>query len=580
MKTLKKQSLSSLPPSFLASAASASSHPRNPMKKFRRRIAIFCLVWISIAAFGLQSIAQTSEQASSPLHATASTETQLVASQALLAAAESKMISKDETVYFTLRPDGGVDTISVVNFLQVPAAGDYIDYGPYKAIKSLSLNIDPVLSGNRITWSLPAMDQGFYYQGTLENRESPFIFHIEYSLDGNVLPASALIGKSGKVEIKITVDSNPTVAAYFKSNYLCQIQVPLSLEKVKNISAPDAQTVMVGKTATLAYVVLPGKSSAYTVTFDASVFEMNAITISSLPFSAGSYLGIDPAAIKDGIQQLIAGSGSLVSGTKDLKAGLRQLSEGTILLANSSALLANGQKEIGSGLSGYQSGLLALSGNMTQFSQGLAMLATNSAGLTQGYSSLSTGVIALLDSISPLLLSLPVEQQTLYSLQFAALKEQLNAYGVALNNYSGAIAQISASANELAGGLFSLSSQGNSLVTGMNQLSQGMGSLHQGISELSSKTADLPNQVEKLIQGQILLTSGIKDATGLLDTFTSSEKTTSPVSFVDSSVSVHSVQFVMTIPEQKMAAVAAPNGTATVKKTFWQRLADLFRKQE
>ncbi len=552
-------------------------HKGTQKSNIRRKMAVFIVAWISLAAIGLQSVATSAVPVVQSSLATASAWTDPATKPLLQAADAPKAVSKDETVYLTLRPDGGVEAVSVVNFLQVPSAGDYTDYGIYKDIRSLSLDLSPVLDGSRITWSLPVLDQGFYYQGTLENQNAPFLFRFEYSLDGTALPVSSLIGKSGKIKIKITVDPNPDTPAYFKSNYLCQIQLPFSLERVRDISAPAAQTVVVGKTATLAYVVLPGKSASFDIAFDANVFEMNAVAITSLPFSAGSYLGIDPASIQDGIRQLVSGSGALVSGTRELKAGLQQLSNGTAQLSNASQLLANGQKEIGTGLSGYQNGLVTLSGNMTQFSQGLAQLAGHSTVLAQGYSSLSFGVFDLLDAMSPLLLSLPVEQQTLYTMQIAGLKEQLNAYGAALNSYSGAITEISASAGQLAGGLSMLSSQGNSLVTGMAQSSQGLDKLHQGIAELGTHTSTLPNQVEKLIQGQVLLADGIKEAAVLLDTFPASDKTESPVSFVDPSISVHSVQFIMNIPEQKQPAAIVPNDSTAVRKTFWQRFADLFR---
>ena len=543
-----------------------------------RRILIFLMMASGTLALLFQNLVPLSAEKSTASDAGVSMLKWSASALVSDSSASRKAVEKDETAYFTLLPDGSVSKISIVNYIQTPVAGDYIDYGIYKMVKSLSLNLEPVIDGSEITWSLPASDKGFYYQGTLENADPPFLFRIEYLLNGSPVKASDLVGKSGGVEIRIHADSNADSAAYFKSNYLCQIQVPLSLERASNIDAPGAQAVVVGRTTTLAYIVLPGKSADFTIRFTANVFEMNAVSITALPFAAGNYLGVDPSEVKSGVDQMIQGSDALVAGTKKLKEGLTSLSSGIALLSDSGKLLAKGQNELNAGFDRYQSGIRLLSGNMTQFSQGLAQISDNKTALSEGYALLSGGVGALLDSMSPLLSSLPVEQQALYNQQIAGVKGQLSAYGTAMNSYFDAVSQISDSAKKLADGLAYLSAQGDSLSSGMAEASQGMGKISKGITDLGTKTQGLPGQVEKLVQGQIALTDGIKQAFALLDAFSSSKAQT-PVSFVDSSVSVHSVQFVMTIPEQKMASLVTPDDAASVKKTFWQRLIALFTKE-
>ncbi len=193
---------------------SNSSHPSR--SKTSRRILILFLVLVSTVSLSFQNLAGMSIQNMTGTNHAISIEKLADSSQTAVVSLDAKAVTKDETVYFTLKPDGGVDKISVVNFMQTPTAGDYIDYGPYKEVKSLSLDLTPKVDGNKITWSLPASDQGFYYQGTLENINPPFLFKIDYLLDGKSLPISELVGKSGKVEINIHVDPNPDTAAYFK----------------------------------------------------------------------------------------------------------------------------------------------------------------------------------------------------------------------------------------------------------------------------------------------------------------------------------------------------------------------------
>ena len=137
-----------------------------------------------------------------------------------------KPIIKDETVYALLNEDGSVRSVYVVNHSKVLEDGTYVDFGNYKKIESLSENIQPRTEGDRIIWELKKSYGDFYYKGELAGVELPWTFNIQYFLDGNKVQAQDLAGRSGKVEIVLSVTANESVLPYFRRNLPCRFRYP------------------------------------------------------------------------------------------------------------------------------------------------------------------------------------------------------------------------------------------------------------------------------------------------------------------------------------------------------------------
>ena len=169
----------------------------------------------------------------------------------------TKPIVKDETVYALLNEDGSVRSVYVVNHSKVLEDGKYVDFGSYKKIESLSENIQPKTEGDKIIWELKKSYGDFYYKGELAGVELPWTFNIQYFLDGNKVQAQDLAGRSGRVEIALSVTANESVLPYFRERFAMQIQVPVNLNRASIISADGATQVITGKTNTLAYTILP-----------------------------------------------------------------------------------------------------------------------------------------------------------------------------------------------------------------------------------------------------------------------------------------------------------------------------------
>ncbi len=525
---------------------------------------VLSLSWAAAMLLGLTTASSAISQPALAVH------------QAMAALSSTPVeLSKDETVYASLNFDGSIRNLSVVNHIRTPNEGIYTDYGHYTEIMNLSSGAENrQVDGTKVTWQLPASDEGFYYEGILKESQLPFIFSIVYSLDGKQVDARDLIGQSGKIKIEIKITSNTMSNPYYVDNYLAQVQLPLSLDKCSNILAAGAQSVIVGSTNTLAFMVMPGVSKEYSVTFDAKDFEMDGITTTVTSVDVQSLIGIDTQDIKLNSTDISQGTGELVSGTEQLKAGVSQLADGLKKLASGTSALIMGSSEFQKGLKAYTDGLVAISDNAGQISQGINQLGKNGGELSAGYTQISEGTVKLMEG---LLAGLPPEQQSAYSQQVEMLKQQLQGYGTNLEAYTKGVSQSAQGLSALSEGLSAAAQKGPELNKGAAEINTGLVKLGNGLNALYDGARLIPDEIQKLIDGQKELKEGLDEALSLLDDFNlEGNPLPEPVSFADSSKTVDSVQFVIKTPELKPEPVIAPPAEVRKEQSFWEKLAALF----
>lgn len=491
---------------------------------------------------------------------------------------EIKLI-KDETVYISLNYDGSKNNSSIVNHINTTDEGIYVDYGNYSDIKSLSNEIEPKIEGNKIIWQLPFIESGFYYQGTLENSEVPFEFKINYKLDGKDIKADELIGKSGKVEIDIKVISNQKSNKYFLDNYLCQLQIPISLDKNSNILSEGAQSVTVGKTKTLAFLVLPGQNKEFNISFDTINFEMDSISATILPFDSMDYISIDTEEIKTGISDMEKGTDELINGTKQLKEGINEFSNGIQKTAGGANELTNGTTMLKEGVTNYTLAVSEINSNMSKLSEGLNQLNENGNKINLGFNQLSGGITGLLDSLMPLMDNLPQEQKTEYLNQINHLKLELSNYSEGINNYTNGVTEISQGLTGITFGLDALSQENQKLVAGAAGVNNGLLQLNKGLNEFEKGFLVLPLEIQKLIDGQKQLQDGMKEAANIFDDFdfVNSDNNIKPISFADNNQNVNSVQFIVRTPELKKPVEVISPKSEEKNDSFLDRVRELFK---
>lgn len=480
--------------------------------------------------------------------------------------------SKEEVVYGILNLDGSVNNLYVVNILE---GGSVTDFGDYSEIRNMTTSEQLNRQADEITIDTKA--ERFYYQGNLESKELPWVIAIKYHLDGNEIAGTDLAGKSGKLEITMSVNQNTKIDSTFFNNYALQIGFSLDNKLAANIQADNATIAEAGGKKQLNFTVLPGKSMDLKVVCEIQHFEMDAITLNAIRMVFN--IDIDSGEFAGQITDLIKAVEGLDDGAGQLLDGLTRLSDGMTEYVN--------------GLKTFQDGIVQLSSGTEQLKEGAKALDYGLSELTKQNNTLVNGALALqgaaFDAVNAQLagmgLSLPVLTPDNYSTMLASIpdlapvKQQLDGvlqFTQGLKGYTDGVAQLGKGASELAGGTAKLDASSSEMAAGakdlynagvkLNQavktLKEGMDTYKAGTKEFRDGTSDMDEEIDNQINELLASILGKGDQ---------------PVSFVsDKNTKVSAVQFVLKtspilIPEPPKEATPEP-----VKLSFWQRLLKLF----
>ena len=482
---------------------------------------------------------------------------------------------KEEVIYGLLNPDGSVNNIYVVNIFDGCAV---TDYGHYSEIRNLTSSEKIDINGDEITINTNA--DKFYYQGTLKNRELPWNIEIKYFLNNKEVPGKDLAGKSGKLDIHISVKQNNKVNSFFFNNFALQISISFDSNLCSNIKADGATIALAGNTKQITYTVLPGKGTDIAISADVHDFEMEPISINAIRLALDIDIDVNEF-------------------TKELSAlanAIRELDDGASELFDGISQLSSGMEKYINGLKTFKDGLEQLSGGADTLYEGALAFKSGLTELTKQNDVILNGALAIqkatFDSVNAQLgsmgLGLPILTPENYSrilsanLHLAAVKEQLDGivqFTQGLKGYLNGVSQLDRGALGLLDGIseFRYSSSliaasanelynaGADLNEAVKKVQNGLASYKAGTSELRNATSGMDIEIYKKVDEILAGISGNYDKT---------------VSFVsDKNTNVSAVQFVLKTDaidisevEETVEVEAEP-----VKLSFWQRLLELFR---
>ncbi|MGN1101205.1 MAG: hypothetical protein ACI4RG_03370, partial [Huintestinicola sp.] len=280
---------------------------------------------------------------------------------------------KEEVIYVMAGADGSVNSVYAVNSFD---GGDISDYGDYSDVKLLNIDGNITQNGDEISFSSPENGK-VYYQGTLKNTEIPWNISIKYLLDGKELSAEEVAGKSGALEIRISIAENKKCSADFYKNYALQCSFTLDTKLCKNISAEGATVASVGSKKQITYTVLPDKGLEKSIFADVIDFEMSEGSINGIKMSLG--LDIDNEDIDKKITDL-------TDGAKELDDGAKELYDGTV--------------ELNDGVSDMNEGIQKLRDGISEAQEGLSELNSKSSELVDGSAEVKSALIKIQTSLS------------------------------------------------------------------------------------------------------------------------------------------------------------------------------------
>ena len=320
--------------------------------------------------------------------------------------AATKSSEKEEVIYANLTSSGDIEKIYAVNIFEDK---DIVDYGVYETVKNMNTMDKINYSNGKIT--IQNSEDKLYYQGIMkQNTQMPWTIKVRYKLDGVEYAPSELAGKSGKLEISISIKENKNCKKNFFENYALQTVVQLDTNLCENIKSDEATMANVGGLKQLTYTILPGNEKDIKITTDVTDFEMSEIQVNGINLNLGldkdsidtSSLTGELDKLKDAVNDLDDGANELNDGAKKLDDGavtltdgIKTIQEGLDQLNSKSSSLTSGSSEVLSALKTIQSSL----NNVSTSSKDLKQLSSASTSIKSGIDSLVNGLKTVDSSI-------------------------------------------------------------------------------------------------------------------------------------------------------------------------------------
>lgn len=279
-------------------------------------------------------------------------------------------MTKNETIYSTLKYNGQVEKTIINNELKNIDKGDITDYSKLDKIVNLNGNEKFSRDSQKITWKSTGKD--IYYQGVL-NESLPIQVEVKYYLDGKEMKPKDMIDKKGNVSIRIKFynrDYNSIEGLYIP--YVVDTTTMISNKSNSNFSITSGKSVSTGNNTVLTAISSPG---LYENTRIDEFKDLDKVTITydTKNFSAiDIYFAITPKLIDnidlsklDQVDNMVGSLGELQSGMDMIEGGSSQLAEGNKQIAAKAKMLSSGIGQLSNGMNQLDSSLQEINNKIT-----------------------------------------------------------------------------------------------------------------------------------------------------------------------------------------------------------------------
>lgn len=437
---------------------------------------------------------------------------------------------KQQVVYVKENADGTQSGVYVVNMFDPRSSGKIVDQGSYEAVTNLTDSQELDCVDGSVSFRASS-DESFRYQGDLDpSAETPWKVGVSYRLNGAEVDSGELEGADGKVEMVLTIAPNENCSGGYAENYLVQVTGALGADVASGIVADGATFAQAGDSTQLTYMLFPGKSAEYVISFDARDFEFDGFQMVGVPLSMALDMDDEDLDLASGgLGELSDAVARLNDGTGDMVSGIGSLGDGAAELAASNSSLSEGAASVAEALDGVQEGAQRLSDSIDeQLVPGVQQLADGSSSYagqldqsvaaleqqTQGVT--SDQAMAVYDqalqqfSTNPADPSAQEALRNAQSLVTAAYVEE--ALETARTGYSRIDAGIQGMADESSSeSVYGLSVAARSLADGTAATGSGYEELRSGIDGYMDGVLDLKDGCDELGSGGSELSDGVRE---------------------------------------------------------------------
>ena len=431
--------------------------------------------------------------------------------------------SKEETVYSKLKTNGSEKTTVVSEHLindQNETSLD--DQSSLKNIKNVNGKETFKQDGSSLVWQTTD-GQDIYYQGKTK-ASLPISMKVTYKLDGQKMKLKEMLGKKGKVEIKIDYTNNETKTVDGKELYVPFVVTTgtmLPTNNASNVEVTNGKVISNGSSNIIMAIAAPGLSKNYnnnkdlekfnsvTIKYDTTKFKLNSLMSVATP-SLLSDTDINFDEIYDNVDTLNSSFNQIISGGQALQLGLKQY-------ASKYNEFDQGIGSLKTGVTATLTGSQSLSAGIEKITSGLTQLDSQSATLVAGAKQvfdtlLNTAQIQINNQLAAYNISIALTTDN-YQEVLKGLMAQLPAQ--ASSSIQSALDQLNAynqfyqGLQSYTAGVAALKEGSKSALDGSKQLTEGIAAVESGSESLANASSQLKDANKQLASGSDALVEGL-----------------------------------------------------------------------
>lgn len=397
--------------------------------------------------------------------------------------AVAKKISKQESVYVTAEADGTVSQITVSDWLQGSDAvkGTIRDISDLKNIKNLKGDEPFSQDGSAVDWTGSGED--IYYQGE-SSEKLPIDLFITYKLDGKVIDAKDILGKSGKVEIHVSYKNKSSrkkkidgkeVTIY--TPFVMVTGMILPSDHFDQVKIDHGKVINDGDKNMVVGMGLPGLSESLDLDSEAAKEIPSGFTVTAnvKDFSIGNTFTFGSASLlnelelndveelddlEEKLDDLTDATDKLADGSEDLSDNM-SLFSGKMSELNQSVkkFQKDGVNKLADGIRTLAKGTPTLVKGVNDYTDGVKTFAKGTTDYVNGAAKITKGCTLLYDSVK-------------------GLPGQITAFDKGLKSYTGGVNQLGTEEN-------------------VNKLKNGAKAVADGVSTVNTQLTKLEKSYEQ-----------------------------------------------------------------------------------
>ena len=443
---------------------------------------------------------------------------------------EAKKVSKQESVYATAGADGQISEITVADWLQDSglADGTLKDSSALTDITNVKGDETFSQSGDSVEWSMAGQD--IYYQGKT-NKELPVSVKICYTLDGEEMTAQDMLGKSGKMEMRVTYTNNSKQTKKINGEnktiytpFVMATGMILSSDNFTNVEIDHGRVINDGSNNIVVGMGVPGLAESLGLEDDAADKIPQEFTVKAdvTDFSMGNTFTFGSPSLLNDLEL------DDVDDLDDLEEKLNDLTDATDKLLDGSDELAENMNKYDDKMGDLKESVRKYNKDgIKKITSGISTLAKSGSQLVTGVNEYADGVVSLANGTKSYVAGadkIAKGNSDLYS-AVSGLPAQIKTFDTGLTTYTANVDKMGTTENvtKLKAGTKAVSdgiTKVNDTVGELQELQAKEKQLVAGLKQQLAAAGVDTDQIEafdmldQIVAGEEQYIAGLKQATG------------------------------------------------------------------